>query len=302
LKKAPILGAIAVFFAASLWAFDGALFRPFLLELDITVVVLLEHLIAFAIMSPFFMWEIKETRKLDGTDWLALIFIAVFGGAVGSLAITKALFMVNFENLSAIIILQKLQPLFAIFLAYIILKERPKKSFYPWAGVAIIGSYFITFGFQQPQFDSNSIFFAALLSLLAAFSFGSSTVFGKKIVKKINFRMATYLRFGLTTIIMLVIVSILGRLPEVGTVETPHLLLLFLIAFTTGGTAIFIYYWGLNRIMASKATIFELGLPITAVALDYFIHGQIMGPGQWLGAILIITSISIITRQAAEKN
>jgi drug/metabolite transporter (DMT)-like permease len=296
-KRMPaIIGAIAIIVAAALWGIDGVVLRPSLYSLDVPVVVFLEHFIAFALMSVFFIYEIKELNKLRKGDWMSFIWVAVFGGAIGTMAITQALFLVNFHNLSAIIILQKLQPLFAIFIAIILLKERPQKRFYLWAVLAIVGSYFITFGFNQPVFEGNAILVASLLSLLAAFAFGSSTTFGKKAVAKVNFRVATYIRFGLTSLIMFAIVIATGSLFKIVAVGTSQIIMLFLIAITTGGTAIFIYYYGLKRVMASKATIYELAFPITAVILDYVINKSIMSPGQWLGAALIIVSMIMITR------
>jgi len=307
MKRSAIIGAIAVAFAASLWGLDGVVLRPNLYHLDVPVVVFLEHAIAFSLMMLFLVFafvfrhdfpvkEWNELKKLKKKDWLSFFWIAVFGGAIGTMAITKALFYVNFEHLSAIVILQKLQPLFAIFLAILILRERPRKIFYLWAMLALVGSYLITFGFHKPVFEGNRLFIASMLSLLAAFSWGSSTVFGKRVVSKVNFRVATYIRFGLTALIMFAIIHATDRYAKFTTMTSNELLILLIIALSTGGLAIFIYYYGLKRIMASKATIYELAFPVTAVVLDYLIHGHIMSVGQWLGAVLIIGSMVRISR------
>ncbi|MCJ7554300.1 MAG: DMT family transporter, partial [Ignavibacteriaceae bacterium] len=57
------------------------------------------------------------------------------------------------------------------------------------------------------------------------------------------------------------------------------------------GAAIFLYYYGLKRITASVAAICELAFPLTAVILEYFIRGNILGPVQWIGAIVLLVSI-----------
>lgn len=56
--------------------------------------------------------------------------VALFGGSLGTLSIVKALFLVNFHHLTVVTLLQKLQPVFAIILARIILKEREGKDSY----------------------------------------------------------------------------------------------------------------------------------------------------------------------------
>jgi drug/metabolite transporter (DMT)-like permease len=170
-----------------------------------------------------------------------------------------------------------------------------------WACLALIGSYFITFGFHKPVISENKLFIASLLSLVAAFSFGSSTVFGKKVMQKVNFGIATFMRFTLTSIIMLVIIGILSMLFQtnryigLATIGGRELIILIIIALTTGGTAIFIYYYGLKHVLASKATLYELSFPVTTVVLDYLIRGNMMSLGQWLGAVLIIVSMISIT-------
>jgi drug/metabolite transporter (DMT)-like permease len=47
--------------------------------------------------------------------------------------------------LATIIILQKLQPIFALLLAAIILKEKQSKRFYFWAIISLLSAYFIAF-------------------------------------------------------------------------------------------------------------------------------------------------------------
>lgn len=297
-KRNSIIGALAIVIASSLWGLDAGLLRPKLYHLDFFVVVFLEHLIAFSLMLPFFIYEIKEIKKLDKKDWIVFGLIALFGGAIGTLAITKAFFSVFLDNISSVsvvVLLQKLQPIFAITMAMLFLKEKPDKKFYPLAALALLGSYLVAFGFSIPSFAAeNNAWFVPALSILAAFSFAAGTVLGKSAVKKVSFRMATYLRFGLTTIIMVFLIIIFNRFEGFSAIAGPNLLVLLIIALTTGGAAIFIYYYGLKRVMACKATIYELGFPITAMILDYFIHGHLLTFGQWIGAIAIIGSISMI--------
>jgi drug/metabolite transporter (DMT)-like permease len=289
------IGAFSVMFAAMLWALDMIILRPKLYHLDVAVVVFLEHLIAFAFMLIPLCLEWKEIKKLNKKDWIAFTVIALLSGAIGTMAITKALFYVNFVNLSVVAFLQKLQPIFAVLIAVILLKERPTKKFYLWSIIALIGSYFVTFGFNKPIFDfGDKVFVASLFSIIAAASFGSGTALSKYAIAKINFRIGTYLRFGMTSIIMFIILILFGNLGKLSDVSLPDIGTLLIIAFTTGGLAIFIYYYGLKRISASVSTICELAFPFTAVIFDYIIRGNILSLGQWLGALLLVVSVLAI--------
>ncbi len=301
-KSMPVIGAIAIAFAAMLWGIDGVLLRPSLYHLDVAVVVFLEHAIAFCYMAILLVFEWKELKKLNLRDWGSFAWVGLFGGAIGTMAITSALFFVDFVQLSVVIILQKMQPVFAIALAALVLKEKPKKNFFLWAAIAIVGSYFLTFGFSQPVFSAeNKMLVAAGFSLLAAFAFGSSTTFSKRAIQKINFRVGTYLRFGVTTLIMFMIVISTGRLQNVAAFTPANFLTLLLIAFSTGGVAIFIYYYGLKHVTASKSTIYELAFPATAIILEFIIYGKMLSVGQWLGTALLLAAIYKIVSAKVES-
>lgn len=291
-KSLPLIGAIAIAFAAALWGVDGVLLRPSLYHLDVSVVVFLEHAIAFCYMAVFLFVERNELKKLKSKDWGSFAWVGLFGGAIGTMAITSALFFVGFIQLSVVVLLQKLQPVFAILLAAVVLKEKPQKNFFLWAFVALVGSYLLTFGLEQPVLSlENKTLVAAGLSLVAAFAFGSSTTFSKRAINRVNFRVGTYLRFGITTLIMFLIIAATGSFGKFAAVEPANIATLLLIAFTTGGAAIFIYYYGLKHVPASKSTIYELAFPITAIIMEFVIYGRTLSPVQWLGAALMLFSI-----------
>ena len=291
-----VKGALAVAFSAMLWGVDGILLTPQLYTLDTSFVVFLLHLFPFVLMNLFFFREYRHLKTMTRSDLLFFLLVALFGGALGTLAIVKSLFLLNFNNLSVIVLLQKLQPVFAILLARIILKERMKKDFALWASIALIAGYFMTFGWNLPDFSTNGIttVYAALLSLLAAFSFGSSTVFSKKILGNYSFVTSTFFRYGFTTLIMLVIVLVGGHLFDFALVTQRNWLFVVLIGLTTGSGAIFLYYYGLRNVKASISTFLELLYPITAVVLDYFVNNTKYSPVQWITACVMLFSIVML--------
>ncbi|MDZ7798992.1 MAG: EamA family transporter [Patescibacteria group bacterium] len=312
-KSIKILAALAIISAAFLWALDGVYFTPWILNLglyDVPIFVFMLHLTGAIILSYFLITRKKELKNLNKKDWLSFILVGIFGGALGTMAIIGAISQVhaNHLNISVVLILQKLQPIFAILLAYAWLRERPRKSFYAWALVALVGSYLLTFGFTKANFSATGMLIPALLAALAAFSFGSSTVFSKRAIKKISHGLGTALRFFITTGIMFLIIIIISLLNS-GGVNTGYagfagfnvitwsmIGVFFLIAVTVGAGAIFIYYWGLKKVMASRATIYELFYPLSSILLEYFFHDNLLKPGQWLGAGVILTAIIAITR------
>ncbi len=294
--KINFLSPVLIIIAASLWAVDGIVLTPSLYSLPVTLVVFIESSVVAVILTVFFKKYFAQLKNLTPKDWLAFLGVALFGGAIGTMAITRALFYVNFVNLSIVVFIQKMQPIFAIVLAGIILKEELKKDFFIWAGLAIFSAYIMTFGFSLPNFNTgDKTTMAALFALLAAASFGSSTVLSKRALRNVNYELGTYLRFAITSLIMLTIVLSSGTIASISEVSSKQIWVFLIIAFTTGGPAIFLYYYGLKNISASVATICELAFPLVAVVLEYFVHGNILSPVQWIGAALLLVSILKIT-------
>lgn len=299
-KRAAIFGALAICLSASLWGFDGIVLTPNLYNLDVGYVVFMLHLIPFVIMNLFLFREYRHVKQFTRGDITILLLVALFGGAVGTLSIVKALFLVEFKKLSIVVLLQKTQPIFAIALAAIILRERPRKGFFAWAALAILAGYFLTFGFKLPDVEANiQTIHASLFALLAAASFGSATVFGKKILIRYSFHTATFYRYGLTALLMLVFVLITGRFDQLAVTTPRNWLIFFIIAFTTGSGAIFLYYYGLRKVRAMVATICELCFPLTAILLDYLINDQQLSAIQWTSAAVLLYSIIMLNLRHA---
>ena len=291
-NNSKFLSPSLVIIAASLWAVDGIVLTPSLYSLPVTLVVFIESSVVALLLTPFFKKYSHQIKTLAPKDWLAFIGVALAGGAIGTMAITRALFYVDYVNLSIVVFIQKMQPIFAIALAGIILNEKLKREFFIWAGVAIVSAYIMTFGFGLPNFEtSDKTTIAALFALLAAASFGSSTVLSKRALRNVSYEVGTYLRFSLTALIMLIIVLSSGTIYSINQVTNTQIIVFTIIAFTTGGPAIFLYYYGLKRISASVASICELAFPLTAVVLEYFVHGNILSPVQWIGAGVLLMSI-----------
>lgn len=300
-RKNYLLGSILVIISAMLWGIDGVLLTPRLYNLPTTTVVLILHLMPFILMSIFFYKEYKNLGKFQLKDYIGFGLIGLFGGALGTLAIVKAFFLVNFQQLTVVVFLQKLQPVFAIILAKIILRERLGKNFGIWAVLALIGSYGLTFGLGLPHFKVDNYSLAAFYSITAAFSFGASTVFGKFVLQKWNFRTALFYRYGFTTVIMVIIIALSKDTFAIKEVTKNNWIIFTIITFTTGALAIALYYYGLKFISAHVSTICELAFPITSATLDYFINHTHLTIVQVLSAILMFLSIYRISRIQSQE-
>ena len=298
--KPQILGVIAISIAAIAWGLDGIALTPKLYNLDVPFVVFMLHAIPAILLTPIFFSYWKNFFNYKFRDVLSLGVLALFGGALGTISIVKALFLVRFDHLSVIVILQKLQPIFAIILAMIFLKEKPNKKFWIWALVAMLAGYFLTFENHLPNITKQAnLIQASLYSLLAAFSFGAGTVFSKRSLQNLNFKEVTYFRYFFTALFVGIFVFSTGRISNLQFVTKINWGYFFLISLTAGVGSIFLYNYGLKRVKAIVSTIAELLFPISSIAFDYLINGHKLSIIQLVSAGVMVIAILNISRKHA---
>ena len=291
-----ILAPLAVIFAALLWSLDGIL-RQELYHISSFVIVALEHSIGALIFLPFLFKSIPKIKKLGQRGWISIFWVSICGGILGTYFYTKALSFINYIDLSVVVLIQKLQPLFAISLAGVILKEKLSKRFMFLAVIAMFGGYLVTFG-NKPfgNWDDKSTI-ASLCALLASFCWGSSTVLGKHALKQLTFEVVTGMRLFITAIIALIIIEYSGSFSDVLSLRPENYTTLIIIVFSTGTIALSIYYYGLQNLAASHTTIYELAWPLSAVFIDWTLKGKTLSLVQIVGALILLCSMGMLTRE-----
>ncbi|HDR04760.1 MAG TPA: EamA family transporter, partial [Candidatus Marinimicrobia bacterium] len=121
-------------------------------------------------------------------------------------------------------------------------------------------------------------------------------------LQNVSFPAAVFLRFALSALIMRAIATGGNSITEI---SSKQWLIFFIILFTSGGAAIYLYYFGLRRISASVSTICELAFPLTAILLEYFLRGNMLSPVQWGAVLLLILAIgrvSVIQNQLSKES
>lgn len=290
IQKYGGLGPVLIVAAASLWALDGIVRRS-LYHLPPVTIVFYEHLIGSIILLPAAVNMIKRerfTKKLVVTT----LVVALLGGLLGTLFITTALAKVNYIAFSVVFLLQKLQPLFAIVSAHLLLGERISRKYLKWAGLALVAAFFVAFKNGQINLATGSATtIAALLALGAAACWGVGTTVSKMLLNQVSSTSGTVLRFYASTLLALVAVFLLGAGESLRLVGTAEVVRLVYIAMTTGLLAMMLYYQGLKKVEAKTSTILELALPVMAMVIDIVVYKTFLAPSQYLAGIVLMYAI-----------
>jgi drug/metabolite transporter (DMT)-like permease len=285
-----ILPPALIVIAAMLWGTD-ALWRTDLLKtLPAPAIVFWEHVLLVASTGWLLVGARRQLTTLTVTDWLAVLLVGVGASAIATVLFTEAF---RLASPTTVLLLQKAQPLVAIGLAAVVLREPLPAYFWPLLPVALLGTYLITFGDTGPLASLATLGDrpgGAALALTAAALWGAGTVFGRLLLRKITFPVVTALRFATALPVLAVLAATTGwGVP--GPSAWPPLLMLALV---TGAVGLLLYYRGLRDTPASVATLCELSFPITAIILNMIILGTPVTPNQIIGIVLLWSAIGLM--------
>ncbi len=286
-----------IIWAGILWWIEAILILPNLYSLPVPLVVWIQTTLLTLMLTPFFYKHFAAYKNMSSQQWLIILCIALLWWVIGIIAITKALFYVNYVNLSIVVLIQKLQPLFAIWLASIFLKEKLHSHFLLWSWLALIWTYIMTFWLSLPNMNTGwHLIIASGLALLAAISFGSTTVLTRKFLHSVSPLDWSYLRIVLSTLILSIIILNNWEYQAIWSI-TPQQLWYFWAIAITWWVWIYFYNLWLRSTKASIGTLCELSFPLTAILLEFFIRGNILTLTQFSWVMLLMISVMMIVRE-----
>ena len=301
-------GIIFIFSACLLWAADTLIRYPLLFGgSSAQQIVLFEHLILVAAIIVFFVLQRRKITFLRRQTIVPFIIIGVFGSALGTLAFTQAFYL---ANPTVVILLQKLQPLVAVTLASLILKENINPRFFLWLGLALLGSMLLIWpdlksllsSLQQGETQENTnALWGYGLAIFAVISWGAATVFGKKLSSQ-GFDSIDLMagRFGFGLLGMLPFAVMTPTL--ITTIEISVLQKILVLAVMSGLVGMYFYYQGLKRIPAHWATLAEMFFPVAAIIINWLFLNVGITSVQLIGAVtLVIASTMVQVRPAVPK-
>lgn len=286
-------GTFFIMIACFTWALDTLIRYPLLGAGYSTLqIVLIEHLTLVLFVSPM-LWRYRHVyRHMSISGFSSLFFIGGIGSAIGTLAFTEAF---HYLNPTVVILLQKLQPIVAILLAYWLLKERIEGRFLQWAAVILLGSFVMmwpdlrTLGNAQWHYSSDtiSLFKGYGYTLIAVIAWGAATVCGKYLSHQnipANAIMSGRFVAGLLVLVPMALVQSDGL-----SLMTPvDLSLVAVMALLSGFIGMWFYYQGLKTIPAQLATLAELSFPVFAAVINWVFLDMGLTGYQIIGGIMLI--------------
>lgn len=295
-----MIGSLLVIFACLLWGMDTLIRYP-LVDRGINPVniVFYEHFILALIFSSPLLLKLKRIGDLRLADIFSFLIIGGLGSALATVAFTESF---RYLNPSLVILLQKFQPVVAIVLAAIVLKEEIQKQFVIWTLVCLIGGLLVSSPDVERFYalminDFNSVISDVavkgyLLVGISIIGWGATTVFGKRLsMSGLETKDIMAGRF-LTGLIFLIPFIQWNR-----SLILPHgedYLRILIMVLISGALAMWFYYQGLQKLSAKTTAIAEMFFPFFAIIVNWIFLGKQLTELQLIGgAVLILGSLVI---------
>lgn len=297
-RRSVMPGVVLVAMAAALWGTDGVFRRSLALELPAVTVVFWEHLILVLVTIPWLRRAMRATRSFGSREWLAAFLIGAGASTVATVLFTAAF---QAGDPTTPLLLQKLQPLFAIIAARLILGERLRSRFWIYLLAAMVGAWLIAFA--SPLDVSATAGRAALLAVGAAALWAMGTVLGRLLTARLGPSELTALRFGIGLPIAALLVLLVGS-TDAFSIASGDVMPLILLSLIPGLAALTLYYRGLSTTPASMATIAELAFPLSAILLNRAVFGTTLTSSQWFGVAVLtgtLVTMSLVNHNAGPE-
>jgi drug/metabolite transporter (DMT)-like permease len=274
---------------AAMWGTDPLFRQKLALNMPAPAIVAFEQALPALLLAPFVWRGLGRAIKIfNGRDWLALVVLGCGASALATLLFTYAF---TYDHPNTPVLLQQLQPLFAIAGARVVLGERLQHRYGLYLLGGLAGSYLIAFP-HPLSMGGVSGWAPALLAVAAAGLWGFGTVLGRRLGAKLPFAELTALRLATGLVAAVVALGVSGDGSAYGHIGAKSVLALVLLALVPGLLSLLVYYRGLRATPAAAATLGELAFPFTALVLDYLAFGATLSDSQWLGLGVLVATIT----------
>lgn len=286
-------GAPAILLACILWPSAYVIRKGYLQTLTPPVLMLLTSTaiaLATIVFAPRLVQRAFRTARQMPVRTLGVSF---FGAVLGS-----TLFLAALDRLDVGVagVLEKIQPVFVVVLAAVVLHEKIDVSKIPAIAIALVASYFVAQRHPFTVSAGDASVDGMLLGVLAAAAYSGSSIMGRSLLsggaKPLE---VTFLRFALSIPFLIVLIALRGELASVAEIPLDVLAGASSVAvFLTAGGYL-LYYRGLQDVPAGEASVLELSSSVFSVAIGIACRGEEPALHQLVAGGVLLIAVNRVT-------
>ena len=288
------IGVIAVLLACIMWAIEPIFAKQISNQgIDVFQTSAIRAIFAGLTALVYVLFSKKSKLMINKKQIPSIIYIAIVGTIVADFLYFYALMQIDTPVVNAVII-GHMQPIFIIFLAFIILKgDRLSRFDYIGIILMIIAGLIVTTRTFENLFSFDFGRIGDLFVLCATISWATTAIAMRKYLKDLHAGTITFYRFSFASIFFILYLIFTSNLGISSIFQ-------ILVGIAVGIGTIF-YYEGLKRLKAAQVSGFELATPLFATFLAFFFFGEVVTEFQIIGIFILFIGIFLLSKKENNK-
>lgn len=292
-------GIIFVILANIIWGISPLIIKLVPHTFPTSLLIATRFLIAGSILFIVIILNKKYLASFKTLTLKNILQIAVLG-LIGT-GLADLFFVHALRTIGVVLasILSRLELPLGVIMASIMLQEKISAKIIAATIISFLGVIFISFGDKFTLIRGDGFYVGILVALISAFLWAYSGIYGKKILsQKISYINVAFGRIfvGGTFNLIISLAIFKNIVPYYLTLQAADWLKIFYLAVVASALAFLLYYKGLQKIEAARASIL-VSLSLTISILSGVFLGESLTPLQWVGTGLILVGIFLTISQ-----
>lgn len=260
-------------------------------EIPAPVALFYRALLVSTLYSFVLLYKRGTFKKVEPKDWLRFALIGLL-----NIPINQFLFLSSLELTEApnVAFAYSLVPAFVLIISVSFFKEKTTKLKLLGIAVAVIGTVLLLL---NKGFDINNLSTKGdLLALIASLSWAFYTILGKQLAEKYGAIFTTGIAMVFGLILYLPVFHFHPVEYSLSDISLKNWGQIFYIGAITSGVGYTLWYYALQKIEASKVSVFNNIQPVLTTILAYFILDNAINANFVVAGVLIIAGVVITQR------
>jgi drug/metabolite transporter (DMT)-like permease len=294
MNKNEIRGYLYILIGATLWGVSSVVAKS-LFNIGLPPALLVQIRLTLATFTLFIILLIFDRERIiislkDLPYFIVLGFVGVAGVQF------TYYYTISKIHVGPAVLIQYLSPIWIALYAFLFQKEPLTKGKMTALLLAILGCYFTVGGYRMDLLRLNRI--GIVSGLISSLFFSFYALYGEKGLKKYDPWTLILYGFGFGAVFYWILISPMKVIAE-GYSFKIWMAFLYIAIFSTL-IPFGLYFKGIERIRATRASITATWEPAVAGMTAYFVLGETLFPLQVVGGIGVIAAI-ILLQMAKEK-
>jgi len=294
MKKAEKSGYLYILIGTTLWGVSSVVAKSlFVIGLPPAELVQIRLTLAtLTLLSILFIFD--RNRIIISLRDLPYFLVLGFVGVAG--VQFTYYYTISKIHVGPAVLMQYLSSVWIALYAFIFQKEPLTKRKITALLLALLGCYFTVGGYRLDLFRLNRI--GIVSGLISSLFFSFYALYGEKGLKKYDPWTLILYGFGFGTVFYWILISPMKMITE-GYSFKIWMAFLYIAIFSTL-IPFGLYFKGIERIRATRASITATWEPVVAGMTAYFVLGEVLSPLQVVGGFGVIAAI-VLLQMAKEK-